>query len=357
MKAYASHGMLIGVLTAIAGSLAAEGTFTGLGTRDTYVTGMSADGTVVVGIRSQYGPAFRWTAQTGAVGIGSVSQNCKISRDGKVIAGEANDASGVRTAAIWEGGTRWRTLGGPSNGRVQDKTLTSTWGINGDGSIIVGLSWVEPTGAHAVRWDALNGWADLGSLQKKSSRANAVSADGNVIIGWDENPNQAGEHYYWRGSIWWDGLQRLMNPYGWIGQAEGLNDCGSIIVGRGHPMNTRHAYRFTAWDGHVEELGAIPRGRGPNERDQEDTSVALSVSDDGHVVVGISGWQPPTDAFIWTPETKMMKVSDYLTTKGVTGFDRWILVNAVAVSPDGKIIAGTAVNPNGQAEGWIARVP
>ena len=28
-------------------------------------------------------------------------------------------------------------------------------------------SWVDPTGAHAVRWDAQNGWVDLGSLQKK----------------------------------------------------------------------------------------------------------------------------------------------------------------------------------------------
>jgi len=117
------------------------------------------------------------------VDIGSVSQNCKISRDGKVIAGEEKDATGVTSSAIWEGGTRWRALGGPSNGRVQDKTLTSTWGISGDGSIIVGLSWVEPTGAHAVRWDARNGWVDLGSLQKRSSRANAVSSDGNVIVG------------------------------------------------------------------------------------------------------------------------------------------------------------------------------
>jgi probable HAF family extracellular repeat protein len=280
----------------------------------------------------------------------------KISRDGKVIAGEAKDTNGVTTAAIWQGGTQWRTLGGPPNGRVQDQTLTSTWGINGDGSIIVGLAWVQPTGAHAVRWDAQNGMVDLGSLQNKSSRANAISADGNTIAGWDENPRQDGNHYYWRGAIWWQGLERLMNPYGWIGQAEALNDSGSIVVGRGHPMNTLHAYRFTAWDGAVEDLGAIPRGRGPNEREQEDRSIAAAVSDDGNVVVGQSGWMPPTDAFIWTPETKMLKLSDYLAGKGVSGFDRWILVSAVAVSPDGRIISGTGINPNAEPEGWIVKL-
>jgi len=121
-------------------------------------------------------------------------------------------------------------------------------------------------------------------------------------------------------------------------------------------MNTRHAYRFTSWDGHAEQLGAIPRGRGPNEQEQEDTSTAIAVSDDGSVVVGISGRTPPTDAFIWTPETKIVRLTDYLTTKGVTGFTGWTLVNAVAVSPDGKIISGTGINPAGLAEGWIAKL-
>ena len=81
------------------------------------------------------------------------------------------------------------------------------------------------------------------------------------------------------------------------------------------------------------------------------------MSDDGNVVVGTSGWNPPTDAFIWTPETTIMKVSDYLKTKGVTGFDGWTLVNAIAeLTPDGNTVAGTGVNPSGFIEGWIATV-
>ena len=347
----------VGALLAAAGGLMAQGTFIGLGGRDTYVTGMSGDGTIVVGSRGQFGPAFRWTAETGVVNIGSLTPKTVISRDGKVIAGEAKDANNVTVMAIWQGGTQWRTLGGLPNGRVQDQTLSHTWGINGDGSVIVGLGWVQPTGAHAIRWDAQNGVVDLGSLEKKSSRANAVSADGNVIVGWDENPRQDGQYHYWRGAMWWQSMERLMNPYGWLGQAEAVSGDGSIIVGRGHPVHGQHAYRFTAWSGENIELGAIPRGRTPGEREEDDTSLALAVSDDGRVVVGMSGWRPPTDAFMWTEETKMVKLSEYLTSKGITGHNGWILVHATALSPDGKIVAGTGINPNQVAEGWIARLP
>jgi probable HAF family extracellular repeat protein len=290
------------------------------------------------------------------VDIGSVSQQAKISRDGKVIVGDAKDNQGITTAAIWQGGTNWKTLGGVPNGRVQDKTLSSAWDVSGDGSVIVGLAWVQPTGSHGFRWDARNGMVDLGSLQKQSSRASIVSADGNVVAGWDANPDQSGAYYYWRGSIWWQGLQRLMNPFGWIGQAEGINDCGSVIVGRGQPSASDHAYRYTAWDGRIEDLGSIPRGFLPNTQDKEDQSIAFGVSDDGGVVVGSSGWQPPTDAFIWTEATKMVKVSEFLMKKGVIGLEGWTLVVANSVSPDGKIIAGTGVNPRGLVEGWVANL-
>jgi hypothetical protein len=86
--------------------------------------------------------------------------------------------------------------------------------------------------------------------------------------------------------------------------------------------------------------------------------MALALSDDGTVVVGMSGYQPPTEAFIWTPETKMVKLSDYLTNKGVTGHETWTLVNANCVSPNGKIIAGTGINKLEQrVEGYIVRLP
>jgi hypothetical protein len=66
-----------------------------------------------VGTYGQYRPAFRWTAGTGAVDIGSVSQNPKISRDGKVIAGDEIDSTGIttmRSGRAEHDGKRWEVL-------------------------------------------------------------------------------------------------------------------------------------------------------------------------------------------------------------------------------------------------------
>ena len=109
---------------------------------------------------------------------------------------------------------------------------------------------------------------------------------------------------------------------------------------------------------HVEDLGALKRGLTPNQQDIEDISIALAVSDVSSVVVGFSGYEPPTDAFIWTPVTKMVKLREYLTSNGVTGHETWTLVIANCVSQDGKIIAGTGINNREQRlEGFIVRLP
>ena len=331
----------------------AQGIFTPLGAENTYVSGMSADGSIVVGVYGNEGPAWRWTAQTGAVNIGSVSQQVAISRDGQTIVGTAKDARMVSYAAIWQGGKQWTTLPPPLNGRVQDGNSTSGWRVSANGSVIVGLAWVNPTGAEGFRYDVKSGTVALGSLKGKSSRASVVSGDGNVVAGWDEVEGSGP----WYGAVWWQGLERLMNPFAQIGQVEGINDSGSVMVGRGHPSKWNHAYRYTSWDGQVVDLGALRRGLLPNT-DIEDTSIALATSDYGEVVVGFSGYQPPTDAFIWTPDTQMVKLSEYLTSKGITGHEQWTLINANCVSPDGKIIAGTGLNNVAQrVEGFVIRLP
>jgi len=350
---------LAGIVAAAISSAAAQGTFTGLGQPDTYVSGISADGTVIVGTYSTMGPEFRWTAAGGVVNIGGIGALSVISRDGRTIVTDAKDAQGMTSAAIWMGGTTWKNLGGLPNGTASDNTLSNVGAVSGDGSVVVGLAWVSK-GSHTFRWDAQNGMVDLGSLQASSSRANAVSADGNLVAGWDAAPGGGGSlgpYDYWRGAIWWQGLERLVNPYGFIGQVRAINDTGSVLVGRGTPLAPRHAYRYTAWDGAITDLGALKRGTLPSTQEEEDTSYALGVSDDGSVVVGRSGWRPPLDAFIYTDATGMLKISDYLTSKGVVIPTGWVLLEAYAITPDGRTVAGTGTNPAGRVEGWVATLP
>ncbi len=197
---------------------------------------------------------------------------------------------------------------------------------------------------------------DLGSIQGRSTRANAVSADGNVIVGWEDDPHPSGyPHNPWRGVIWWQGTERLIHPYGWIGEAKNVNENGTVIVGRGHAGSYRHAYLWTPWE--AIDLGALTRGVTPSKQEEEDQSMAWGVSDDGSVVVGDSGREPPLDGFIWTPETGMVRFAVYLKSKGVTGFDGWQFTSVCCVSPSGKIIAGVGLNPSGLPEGYIVRLP
>jgi uncharacterized membrane protein len=341
-----------------------QGGFVPLGVANTYVTGMSADGGVVVGVWSSVGPAWRWSPTTGVIDIGSISQTVGISRDGRTIVGTAHDASGIGQAAIWQFGKQWTTIPTPPSGRSLDGKMTIGYKVSGDGSVIVGLAYLNPNRTEGFRYDAKSGFTALGTLTGGRSRASVVSADGQVVAGWDDLTGRGSGKGYWYGVIWWDGMQRLMNPYNAVGQVEGINGDGSALVGRGIPTSLTHAFRFTANDAHVEDLGALKRdesgngiGGGP-ATPYEDMSIALAVSDDGAVVVGNSGYQPPTDAFIWTPATKMMKLSDYLTSKGITGHENWTLMTAIAISPDGKIIAGTGINNMAERiEGFVVRLP
>jgi len=107
-------------IIAFAAPAAAQGTFTRLGEPDTYLGDISADGAIAVGARSNFSPAFRWTATGGVVNIGGAGATAKITRDGRTTVSNAKDSQGLTNAAIWQGGTNWRVLGGVPDGKPMD---------------------------------------------------------------------------------------------------------------------------------------------------------------------------------------------------------------------------------------------
>jgi uncharacterized membrane protein len=204
---------------------------------------------------------------------------------------------------------------------------------------------------------------DLGVLSGVSSSAYAISADGSVIVGWDQHPTAGYPFAGRRGVVWWEGQERLINPFGYAGHAAATTYNGSLIVGQWHPTNNQPdglatTYKLGAWDGLLENLGAVRQN--PIVDRTQAASEPYAISDDGRVVVGENGSGDvpgqPRQAYIWTPETGMMFVSDYLTSKGVTTHNGWVLGAATAVTPDGRIIAGHGVNPQGIPSGWIATI-
>ena len=229
MRSVILCSMIAAAAAVAAGPALAQGKFTPLGVENTYVAGMSADGSVVVGVWGNEGPAWRWTAETGVVDIGSVSQQVKISRDGRTIVGTAKDAKGIAHAAIWQSGKQWITLPPPANGRVQDggddqwlgrlrRRLGDRW---------FGVGKPERRTGFPLRRQFGDG--DLGKPERReqpcqrglgrtdtSSRVGTRSKEGSLVR----------RHLVGRAGA-------LMNPFAAIGQVEGINDCGSVLVGRG----------------------------------------------------------------------------------------------------------------------------
>jgi probable HAF family extracellular repeat protein len=129
-----------------------------------------------------------------------------------------------------------------------------------------------------------------------------------------------------------------------------VNADGSVVVGFSNASGTGtnlEAFRWTQAGGMVG-LGFLP-GR--------TFSVAFAVNGDGTVVVGgrINATGPSDEAFRWTQTDGMKSVQALLTARGVSTTG-WTLTSAKGVSADGQVIVGFGTDPNGQEEGWIARL-
>src|SRR6516162_4790470 len=183
-------------------------------------------------------------------------------------------------------------------------TFSTAAGVNADGTVVVGEGLTIPSHGQAFRWTAASGMVGLGFLPGRDfSTANGVNADGKVVVGSSAR-------------------FRLPPPV--------------------------QAFRWTAATGMVG-LGFLP---GDNE------SLANGVNAGGTVVVGqaldASG---PNQAFRWTAETRMQSVLTLLLAAKVVTMTGWQLRSANGVSADGTVIVGDGVDPLGNAQGWIARLP
>ncbi len=200
--------------------------------------GISADGTVVVGISSSDfdgkavdggSEAFRWTAETGMVGLGDFpggffrSRAWAVSADGSVVVGRSG-------SSVWD-------------------SLNDGWG------------------SEAFRWTAETGMVGLGDFSGGffNSSAGAVSADGGVVVGGGAKNGPSVEAFRWTSA------GGLVGLGGYESKARDVSANGSVVVGR-----SREAFRWTSAGGLVS-LGFLPGG---------DKSEALGVSTDGNVVVG-----------------------------------------------------------------------
>lgn len=312
---------------------------------------LGANGFVVVG--SFYsGGAFHWMPTHDAVPIGA-SAATAVSRDGKSIAGNLIDGAGHEVAAIWTGGKEWRTL--PTlvpNAASCDRSLTSVFGGNDDGDVLVGLGWNGCKIAHAFRFEESTGMVDLGTGNVTSSRANDVSGDGRVVIGWVEHSTG-----FRMGAKWVDRAQTLIpGPSGMIGEAFATNRDGSLIVGTGCDPTKSGGGGAWAWT-EASGVRCYPVERPLRLPNLPYQTLMLTTSEDGRVIGGSLSFGLDAESLIWF-DGKPFLLQDYLRANGLPdAFRGWVNTGFVqAVSPDGRTLVGYGAGPIG-FQGFMVLLP
>jgi len=298
----------------------------------------------IVSMHTSAGGIYKWNAAGGLVQIGSISNGYPaagrtiVSNDGtKISSSITNTATGFNEISTYDvAAATWVNRGGlvPTG---WDGSVSSTWGMTTNGNTIVGLGFLTAANAHAVKWDEVNGMVDLGSIVSgRSSRANAINATGTVIVGWQDESNGTRS-----GAKWQDGVESFItdNNGNNVGEAGGISADGNTIIGSANP----NPYVWNTVSGltYITHPNASFSFKGG----------ATGISADGKKVIGYyrAFGAPPMsgEGFIWTSATGRINLNDYaaslgIATNGVT------MGLPLAISQDGKKIAGSGTNASGQ---------
>lgn len=242
---------------------------------------VSADGSVVVG-QSQTGltsAAFRWTASGGMECLGSPGEwsiAIGVSGDGSVVVGAFSS-----TSYPWiHEACRWTTSGEmEALGFLPGLDRSAAWRASYDGSVVVGEC-VSNGDGEGFYWTPALGMRPLVRAEDwRGVGPRGVSADGSVIVGEgvrgtvDEGVQEA---FLWTASGGFKGLGGLPDSDRFGSGAFAVSADGEVIVGWAYSGPHIEAFRWTSSTG-MEGLGFLPG---------ETVSMAHGVSADGSVVVG-----------------------------------------------------------------------
>ncbi len=305
---------------------------------------LSADGSVMAA--NYGGEIYRWTAKGGFEDLGPgdpYSSSIAISADGSTIISGHPGADGYTSPAIWKDGGVI-DLGHPANGCPQiGNSWGSGYGLNANGSVAVGLAWTC-SDAEAFAWTAKHGSWSLGHpAGAHSSRASAISANGETIVGFWEDPTGPR-----RPVRWVAGKHDLFLGETTLGEASAVSRDGKFIVGQVYQANG-NGVAFVHTDRYgLRKLGTITHR-------QTDQSFPNGISDNEQIV-GWSGdmFGAGIEAFFWSPQRGMKRLSDVLKGMGAKIPSNVVLSTAVTISADGSTIAGQYYDSQFNVGNWIA---
>jgi Matrixin len=322
----------------------------------TSVNSLSGDGQVGVGDFGRGSPVLRWTAATGPVSMNlpSTGEATSISRNGKYIAANMLDVN----TDLSLGAYRWDETHGwlpTAPAGSCDSNTTFAMSVDNHGSVY-GLTYLSCTDYQAWMWNPRQGSVVLASPEKKpdgtpvNTRINQVSADGETLVGWMEDPLQG----TWYGTVWNSGVPSLVltslgEP---VDEVTAVSGDGTLIGGAlfAGQLPLGDGYRQHARGGPMEFVQPLPGDAAPAQ--------PFAMSRNGTVMVGFSGnpflsFNP--GPFIWTREMGTMNLDEFVRGQG-TAMEQWItLQSPQSVSNDGRTISGWGYGFLGPA-GWVLRI-
>jgi uncharacterized membrane protein len=201
---------------------------------------ISPDGKWIVGqtdLNDDFGPdgTYLYNRETDTMlvlppeGLNAVA----VSDDGRYVVGEMPDPDdphpvlGV-VAAMWSADTNeWTSLGYLPDA-LECPSLSNSYEISADGSVVIGLSW-EGCNGFGFIWTEATGMLPLENLANGTNRASVISADGTLVGGFAQGTQN-------RTPCIWDSatqLGTLLDPPDGdaIGEVFGIKDDGSILLG------------------------------------------------------------------------------------------------------------------------------
>jgi len=297
-----------------------------LGGNSSDATGVSSDGSVVVGISKKGNGdthACMWTAANGLQDMGTLggdwSEATGVSTNGSVIVGWSYDTGGVYRVFKWTAATGMQDLG------VGDYSKTT--GVSADGLVVI-IN-IYP---NAYRWTLSGGLENLGNLGTNNSGANAVSSDGSVIVGYSYNVSNDPYAFRWVDGI---GMEQIGTYYSF---AQGVSGDGSTVTG--FETGSAGLYRAFKWT----QSGGFEFNIAGN------FSTGSAVSGDGSIIVGDNGG----GAFRLSAAGGLEELDQVYSSLLTQGSE---LLTASGISSDGQYIVGQGLNgTTGQYEGYLLAV-
>jgi len=318
-----------------------------------YVSDLSYDGRYAAGNLAGPFETFRWSEQTGPVllgrstlpTLGVAAGSPDISYDGRYISASiTNSAETLMTQGHWDMyADGWVSLDvvNEPDAQVVDGSISSAWGLSGDGSTISGFYWNTSVGASPSIWEPGIGLTPLEAIPGRSCRVNALSFDGSVAVGWE-----ASDTGPWQPRAWRDGVMLDLDNNDVGSVAEAVSADGRFIAGNLYDLNViSRVPAYWEWDG--QEYTGHMLGLLPGTPVGTGFGIARGITDDGSVVVGTNyySFSPggAADGIVWTADTGLMNAMDYFAMQGID-LSGIIDVRSVdTVSPDGSTFAVSGI--------------